>query len=116
MNKKKRNSDIEIKFRDYSEINVINFCNAVANIDWNGILSNDLNLSMNNFEECLNDLHNNYIPIKTKKISRKRKMKPWLSSGILKSVKTKSRYFKLYKLGFMDETTYKNYRNKFTAV
>ena len=64
----------------------------------------------------LNDLHNAHFPIKTKIISSKRKMKPWLTSGILKSVKTKSRYFKLYKLGLMNETTYKNYKNKFTSM
>ena len=113
---KEVNSNIKIKFRDYSEINTSNFCNAVADLDWNNIITCDINLSMNKFEECLNDLHNAHFPIKTKIISSKRKMKPWLTSGILKSVKTKSRYFKLYKLGLMNETTYKNYKNKFTSM
>ena len=49
-------------------------------------------------------------------MSSKRLCKPWISSGILKLIKTKSQYFKLYKLEIISETTNLNYRNRLNSV
>lgn len=39
-----------------------------------------------------------------------------MTSAILNSIKTKSSYYKLSKLGIIDETFYKRYKNKLTSV
>jgi copper chaperone CopZ len=44
----------------------------------------------------------------------KRLQKPWLTAGILKSIKTKSNYFKLYKLGLVSGEVNRLYKNNLT--
>ena len=56
------------------------------------------------------------FPTKVKYISPKRLCKPWISSGILNSIKTKSRYFKLCKIGVIDEELNRRYRNCLNAT
>ena len=56
------------------------------------------------------------FPLKVKYISDKRLQKPWLSSGILKSIKTKANYFKLYKAGLIGSDVNKRYKDMLTTV
>ena len=42
--------------------------------------------------------------------------KPWITTDILNSIKTKSRYFKLYKLGIIDDHINRKYRNTLNSV
>ena len=42
--------------------------------------------------------------------------KPWLTSGILNSIKYKSKLFKIYKLGTVNHNTYRLYRNHLTQL
>ena len=57
-----------------------------------------------------------FFPLRTKFISTKRLERPWLTSGILKSIKIKSNYFKLHKTGLIDTVMYRNYRNLLTKL
>ena len=110
------NEKIEIKFRYFSEENIDKFVAAISNIDWNDILVDDINVSMDKFDKVVNDIYCSNFPVKTKTISVKRLMKPWLTSGILHSIRKKSKYFKLLKLGIINESTYKCYKNRLTNV
>ena len=49
-------------------------------------------------------------------MSPKRLCKPWISSGILKSIKSKFRYLKVYKLGAIREANNRNYRNRLNSL
>ena len=69
---------------------------------------------MNRFDEVVNRIYCSNFPVKTKKVSAKRLMKPWLTSGLLQSIRKKSRYFKLLKLGLINVNTYKCYKNRLT--
>ena len=95
-------------------------------IDWNTILAidqNDINLSLENFMNIIECLLNKYAPLKkmTKKQLKNLK-KPWLTSGILKSVKNKNKIFNkfckakdpLRKRGL--HQLYKLYRNQITTL
>ena len=68
------------------------------------------------FEQTLNDLYCSCFPLRVKYISIKRLQKPWLTPFILKAIKTKAQYFKLYKLGLVSEYDNKKYKNKLTNV
>ena len=52
----------------------------------------------------------------TKFVSAKRLNNPWLTPGILNSIKYKSKLFKMYKLGIADHKTYTQYRNQVTHI
>ena len=75
-----------------------------------------LGVHAKNFVFELNKAYEQCFPLKTKYVSLKRLCKSWISSGILKSIKIKSQYFKLYELGITRETTNRNYRNRLNSV
>ena len=68
------------------------------------------------FIEELNVEYCRHFPLITKNIGAKRINKPWITSAILKSIRTKSIYFKLCKLGIISEEKNKAYKNKLTLV
>ena len=57
---------------------------------------------------------NKPTPIKVKYVTPKRLNKPWLTPAIMKSLKNKSKIFKLYKLSKVTRGSKKNYRKQFT--
>ena len=56
------------------------------------------------------------FPMKVKYVSAKRLDKPWITSGILRSIRTKSQYFKLFKLGVIDDHLNRKYKNCLNSV
>ena len=63
-------------------------------------------------------LYEKCFPVTKRKMHHKSKRKPWISSGIFKSIKTKTKLFKT-KLKCPTETNilmYRNYRNKLNHV
>ena len=106
----------KVQFRFFNERNLTNFTRDLNNIEWNSVLGEDVNIGFSKFNDLINDLYCKNFPIKTKLISTKRLSKPWLSGGILQSIKRKSHYFKLLKLGWMSQSEYNTYKNKLTTV
>ena len=64
----------------------------------------------------VNEVYKKSFPIKTKYVSLKRLSNPWISSAIMKSIKTKSYYFKLNKLGLLSDDFNKRYKNNLTSI
>ena len=105
------------KFRCFSVENKIKFKNMLHEFDWSCMSSHhDVNYMTNVFDETLQNLYDECFPIVTKQISTKRVKNPWMSSGILKSVKNKSAMFKRFKLGLISNDTYRIFRNVVTSV
>ena len=54
------------------------------------------------------------FPLKKTKVSNYRLSKPWLSKGLLKSIRTKNKFYRQYLTNQSShyETRYKNYKNK----
>ena len=72
----------------------------------------------NNFIDGFSNIINHHLPIKTAPQKRcKTNHKPWLTKGILNSIKTKNKFFrKSYKQNNVQLTTfYKKYSNKLTT-
>ena len=75
-----------------------------------------MNLNFNAFLNKINDLFNECFPLKTKSISEKRLHNPWITSAVIKSIKTKNNLFKDYKIGIVTESYYKQYRNVLNKI
>ena len=91
---KKRN----IYTRDTKNFDRENFLLDILSIDWEKDFdNNDANKSLNNFLHLVNSIIDRYMPLK--KITNndyKRKYKPWITTGILRSIIKKNELFKRY--------------------
>lgn len=82
-------------FRDFKNFDDNLFLNDIRNVDFNSLISNDVNESMNNVINILEEISDKHAPLR--KLSNKKKKqlnKPWISNGILKSIKRKQKLFK----------------------
>ena len=75
-----------------------------------------INTQTSKFLMAVNELYRKCFPLKNKYVSSKRLCNPWITAGILRSIKTKSTYFKLYKLGIIDEHLNRAYRNRLNTI
>ena len=57
-----------------------------------------------------------HFPIKTKFLTLQRIQKPWLTAGLLQSIKNKSKYFKIFRLGTVSQDFNRAYKNRLTSV
>ena len=102
------------KMRDFSKFRANAFNSELANIvlvsEHDNIL--DIDKTFSSFYKKLNSLTNKFAPLKLIS-SRKRKqfLKPWITSGIRTSIKTKN---KLFFSGNYNK--YKLYRNKLSSL
>ena len=79
-----------MSFRIHSEqLNVL-FKNRMSEIDFETSLSGDLNEQVVKFNDAVNSLYCDVFPLKVKYLSMKRLNKPWLTSGLIKSIKIRS--------------------------
>ena len=90
-----------ITYRNLSTDNITKFNNALSNIDWNAVTQqNDPNNAYDQFMEIYNTQKDLHFPLKTKRFNKlKHKISPWITKGILVSLKTKTKlYNKMIKL------------------
>ena len=110
------NEKIKITFREHADYAIELFGRRVSefmnNLDLEGNLSAVTELLITELDK----LYRTCFPLKTKFVSHKRLSKPWLTSAIIKSIKTKAHYFKLSKLGIISNELNKAYRNKLNSV
>ena len=69
--------------------------------------------------KLMSDLHNTYnrcFPLRVKYVSQKCMQNQLITSGILNSIKTRSQYLKLCKLGLIGPQLYHKYRNRLNSV
>lgn len=75
--------------RNYSQENIDLFLSQVSKTNWDHVLRDqDANSSFNMFFRTFSDLYEKCFPMARRKMYHKIKGKPWISSGILKSIKT----------------------------
>ena len=107
---------IKLTFRVHSPTAIEEFKGKLR--DWLEYVSFEVDINTLT-EEIINGLNRLYIscfPLKTKWVSPKRLSKPWLTSAILNSIKTKAQYFKWSKLGLISNELNRQYRNKLNSV
>ena len=117
----KNKEPIEFKSRKLTEANFAIIRCSLNQVDWNGILnSNDCNENFNIFSEILEAKIEETAPLRTIKITGKRRFQePWLTTGIETSGRTCR---KLYKASLTNGATadtcqcYKKYRNMYNRI
>ena len=84
--------------RQLNDNNIKGFKNSISLVDWDFIThDNDPDNSYTHFINKITELLDFHCPIKTTKISkRKTPRKPWVTLGILKSIKSKDKLYKKY--------------------
>lgn len=110
---------INITKRIYSDNNISAFREDLKNFKWAEELCN-VDGSENLFNSYLDKfkcLYDKYFPIKSFVIKEKHLGKPYITPGIIKSLKHRNKLQKLYaKWPLTYEKIFKNYRNTLTAV
>jgi exonuclease III len=110
-----------VKFcRKIDENRIIKFKEELAQTSWSVIdTSNDVNVSYDYFLQKLTALYNSHFPLEKRTCNLYRNHnKPWITGGILKSIKKKHRIYKdSIKANLLDKTSrYKQYKNKLTSI
>ena len=111
-------STYNVKFRVFTEENKQLFKRELINVTWEEVLSidNDVNQNYDSFIGIFNRLYNKFFPVKVKNISCKRMLNPWISTGLLNSIRHKNKLYKELKLGLITQAQYSSYRNRTTAL
>ena len=96
----------------------INFQNdiktAIDSMNFNNDLLQDPNIYYNSLENIINESKDKNLPIKSVKFNRYRhKISPWISSGILKSIKFRDRMYKKLKKTNPLSQNYQTLQNNF---
>ena len=78
----------------------------------------DVNVAYTNFNTKLQSYYDRNIPLVKNKRKRNKPNNPWITKGILKSIRTRNRLYKLHLRKPTDTNleTYKKYRNKLTKI
>ena len=75
-------------FRDFSNFSKEHFLEEISHIDFMGLITEDVNKSMNNIVERLRLVSNKHAPFRKASKQKKRELKkPWISKAILISIK-----------------------------
>jgi hypothetical protein len=108
------------RHRDFSDESIVRFNNSLSQFDWNTVcVSEDVNVSYNNFINIYETMYNTCFPIKTRRLKiRHQNRKPWITNSILKSIKRKNNlYVKWLKQRSAESLSkYKSYKNKLTVI
>ena len=104
---------------NFSSQNINAFNNLLCEFVWNSLIYADENVAYNGFLQKCTEFYNKSFPIKfCQGKNLKTLHNPWLTTGILKSIKTKSRLSKLFlrKPSHERESNYKSFRNKLSCL
>ena len=102
-------------YRDFSNFDSNHFSDDLRKIDFKAIVNEDVNKSMNNLTNLLLEITNKHAPIRKVTNKKKKQLKrPWITKGILSSIKKRQKLFKSHFLSSDIQTRkeYKIYRNK----
>ena len=110
-------STCTLRFRIFNQENEQKFTRKLALTLWEEILvEDDVDDNFGKFYSYFENMYNECFPVTTKRVPTKSLSKPWLSSGLKISIKTKNKMFKNLKLGLLTEQSYKSYKNRLTNL
>ena len=102
----------KIQFRPFSEQKLNLLKTRLSAYAWDTLIDENINESWKRFLEKLNNLYCSCFPLKTKFISDKRLSKPWLTTQIKQQIKEKSRYFWMFRKGYISKETNNRFKNR----
>ena len=102
------------------DLNTVSALNEdLANEDWHEIMEeNDVNKAYEHFINKLMYYHDKNIPLVQSKQHKNKIRNPWITRGILRSIKTRNKMYKLYISNKSEQNSkkYKTYRNNLTSI
>ncbi len=105
----------DIVFRDKNIANVSKFRHCLSQVNWYDLSRfNDPHKGYESFLNKYRETYNNCFPLKKIKRKKCNLRKPWLSKGLLISIRRKNRLYRRYlnTPSTVNETSYKKYKNK----
>ena len=106
------------EFRDFQDFQRDSFKFDLQRENWDSIYKcNEVNESYSRFLHIFNKVSNIHAPLKTAKIKHKA-YKPWITSGLMKSMKVRDNLYKKWLITRTDVflNKYKLYRNKIATI
>ena len=107
---------IKITFRLTNDENKLKFFQCIDNYDWNMIRDSDPDVFMSGFITELNKMYCSNFPLKTKFVSARNCLNPWVTSQIRKLIQTRANFFKWSKLELIERREYNRIRNKIKSI
>jgi len=112
-----RNDVLKKRFRDHSEHSLNNlrtglslFCNELNDC------SDDLESRTDRFIDGFLGIYNECCKVRTKSMSRRKYLKPWITNSIMKCVTRKYDLFKQYKMNQIPYERYNSFKNVLTSI
>ena len=115
-NKPNREEKIKISFRLDNDESRSRFNEKIQNFNWDSLLSESVDDSLENFCNKLNSLYRETFPLKHKLISNKKALNPWCTPSIQHIINLKSKFFELLKLGLVTKEENNNFKNKIKKI
>ena len=112
-------TDDQVSVSDKSQANVVKFIDELNRVNWCQLDGfHDPNCAYGSFSKEYSELYNTCTPLKKVKANHHLKSEPWLTRGLPKSIKTKSKLYENYLLNPSPEndTLYKHFKNKLESV
>ena len=105
-----------IKYRSINEFSTKKFNIALLN-SLNSLLIgiSDPRIAFTKFIIHIDELYNKYFPVKTKLVSKKSLLKPWVNQTIVNRIKMKDKLCKQANKGRIDRKIYTDFRNELTS-
>ena len=106
------NPSFNIQYRLINEDTISNFSENISCYDFSDISClDDCSLAIDELTKIINHEYKSCCPLKTKTISYKDAIKPWISNEILSFIRKRHHYYLLLRKGIISKKTYSNYRN-----
>ena len=110
-------SDTTIQYRLINDTTIRKFKYALENSsELNNIYNTHTGQqAFKEFITLFNKLYDQYFPIKSKKLTRKGILKPWINLTLIARMKIRDNLFKLAKRNIIDKNIYREFRNSLTT-
>ena len=110
------NEKIKIETRPFSENGLSRFKAKLTEIDWDRYLNyNDVENSISQFTNKLDEIYQNCFPVKIKYISHKRYKNKWITQDVKKLINKKSEAYKKYRQGLLTREENNRIKNEVSS-
>ena len=104
-----------VKYRNIDSVSLRKFKYALNNSVINSVYEvSDAKLAFELFLKTFSELYEKFFPVKTKSVSHKSTIKPWVTTILAKRIKIKDKLGILANKGRIDQNVYKDFRNVLT--
>ena len=107
---------IKNTFRCVTESSRQHFSDTLNNFDWEVLKGADLDEEVDIFTSTLNSFYCNSFQLKTKFVSSKKFNNPWMNKKPSNLLKGKSKYYQLFRAGFVSSSENNIFRNKVKSL